>query len=628
MCGIAGRVTAGNVEPSFVKEMCDAVYHRGPDDDGYHVSGGVGLGMRRLAIIDVAAGKQPIYNEDRSVVVVYNGETYNFGELRQMLRSKGHTFRTETDTECIVHLYEEFGERCVEHMRGMFAFALWDDRRKRLLLARDRVGKKPLFYRITSEGIWFGSEVKSILVDPAFERRVDPVAMHHYLTYQYVPAPLSIFEGVQKLAPAHTLVYQEGEVTLRRYWQLSYRDKVSLTEAEAAERVEDSIREATDIRMISERPLGAFLSGGVDSSLVVSFMAEMSSQPVKTFTIGFNEAEWDERRYARLVANRYGTDHHELVVKPDIKELLWRMARHWDEPFADSSAVPSFCLAELTAGHVTVALNGDGADESFGGYSRYGLFERTARIAVPDFSRPLLIKGLNRLPLGVSQGKFARRARHMATTVLAPPADRYARMMSYFDNDQKSVLYTDAFRLMVGAHDSYRLIGDRFAASDATNILDQLLDVDVQTYLPGDLLVKMDIATMAHSLEGRSPFLDHHVMELAASLEAGLKRRGGTGKHILRVLGAKRLPREVLDRPKMGFGVPIGRWLQNELRDMTRDLLTDSVAVSRGYFDPASVRRMLDEHQAGIDHARRIWALLMLEIWHRTYVDTPVGATR
>jgi asparagine synthase (glutamine-hydrolysing) len=612
MCGIAGCVTGGKVEASLIKDMCDAVHHRGPDDEGYHVTENVGLGMRRLAIIDVASGRQPIYNEDRTIVVVYNGETYNFEELRRTLQRKGHLFRTDTDTECIVHLYEEYGERCVEHMRGMFAFALWDDRRKRLLLARDRIGKKPLFYRMTGEGIWFASEVKSLLVDPTFERRVDPVALHHYLTYQYVPAPWSIFEGLRKLPPAHTLVYEHGQATLRRYWRLSYREKLRVSEEEATQLVEESLREAVRLRLISERPLGAFLSGGVDSSLVVSMMAEMTS--VKTFTIGFDEAQWDERRFARQVAERYSTEHHELVVRPSITDLLWRMARHYDEPFADSSAVPSFCLAELAAAKVTVALNGDGADESFGGYLRYTLFERTRRLRVPDLVQPLLASALTALPRSA-----------LARALLAPAVERYPRMMSYFDSEQKRALYTDGFSDIVGAENSYDLITDLFETSDAEHVFDQLLDVDVQTYLPGDLLVKMDIATMAHSLEARSPFLDHRLMELAASLDVGLKRRAGKGKHILRVLGARRLPRAVLERPKMGFGVPIGRWLRNELRDMTWDLLTDPIAEGRGYFQMSSVRRLLDDHQAGIDHACRIWALLMFEIWHRTYVDSSVS---
>jgi len=384
MCGIAGYAGRNPPDAATLRRMCDALVHRGPDQDGYLLGDHVALGMRRLSIIGVESGRQPIYNEDRTIAVVYNGEVYNFAELRAELEGKGHRFATATDTECIVHLYEEHGERCVEHLRGMFAFALWDERRQRLVLARDRVGKKPLLYRATPDGIWFASELKALLLDETMPRAVDPLALHSYLTYGYVPAPQCIVAGVRKLPAAHTLSWHNGIAEERRYWRLQYEPKQKISEPEAVEAVRELIREATRIRLVSERPLGAFLSGGIDSSVVVAAMAEATSQPVKTFSIGFEDARYDERSFARLVADRFSTDHEELVVSPDIAELMPRLTWHYDEPFADSSAVPSFSLAEMARRHVVVALNGDGGDESFGGYDRYVAQRLAARIHVGE----------------------------------------------------------------------------------------------------------------------------------------------------------------------------------------------------------------------------------------------------
>lgn len=621
MCGIAGFVTRDAADMTVLRGMCDALYHRGPDDDGYLIDDGAALGMRRLAIIDLVSGRQPISNEDGTVSIVYNGETYNFPELRRELEKRGHRFSTNTDTECIVHLYEDHGEACVEHLRGMFAFALWDKRRRRLLLARDRVGKKPLFYRVTPRGIAFASELKALLQDPEFPREVDSVALHHYLTYQYVPAPWTIYKGVNKLPPAHTLSYRDGSVTLRRYWDLSYAEKVNLSEEEAAERLLAHVREATAIRLISDRPLGAFLSGGVDSSTVVGAMAEHMSEPVKTFSIGFEEERFDERRYARIVARHFSTDHHELVVRPSALELLPTLVWHYDEPFADSSAIPSYYVAQMARRHVIVALNGDGGDESLGGYDRYVALLLARRVRVPAPLRPLALAAVRALP-GSRPRSLPRRGKDFLAFALEAPETRYARLMSYFDNEQKGEVYTGAMREAVAGIDSYDLLAAAYRNSDAPDLLDATLDVDVQTYLPGDLLVKMDIATMAHSLEARSPFLDHKLMEFCASLPSRFKVRGRTGKYLLKKAALGWLPDEILTRGKMGFGVPMASWLRGELRDLARDALTDSTARGRGYFEPVAVERLLAEHQAGADHSPRIWALLMFELWHRMFVDS------
>lgn len=621
MCGIAGFVTDGEADADLLHSMCDSIRHRGPDDEGYFIDGGVGLGVRRLAIIDVKTGHQPIQNEDGTITVIFNGEIYNFPQLRSDLEAKGHRFATSTDTECIVHLYEEYADRCVEHMRGMFAFALWDARQQRLLLARDRVGKKPLYYRLTDRGIWFASELKALLQDPSLARELDLVALHHYLTFQYVPAPWSIYKGVRKLPPGHTASYRAPKFALDRYWRLKFADKLVLSEDEAAEQLKDRILDATRSRLISERPLGAFLSGGVDSSVVVAAMAETMSGPVKTFSVGFEDKNFDERYYARLVAERFGTDHHELIVRPNVLDVLGKLVWHYDEPFADSSAIPSYYVAEAARKSVTVVLNGDGGDESFAGYDRYVANLMASKLRIPGRLQPLIGRILKGLPDGRRPGSFYRRAKRFSTVLLEGPETRYAHMMSYFANYQKQTLYSPEMSRAVGDIDSYGLLRQAFSESDAPDLVDATLDVDVNTYLPGDLLAKMDIATMANSLEARSPLLDHKVMEFAAALPSHMKIRGRSGKYILKKAARDWLPKEILTRRKMGFGVPLATWLRGDLRDLTHDSLTDSTARSRGYFEPSAVNKLLAQHEGGIDHSPRIWALLWLELWHRTFID-------
>jgi asparagine synthase (glutamine-hydrolysing) len=621
MCGIAGSVSVGAPDAGLVHRMCEALIHRGPDGEGFHTDEHAALGMRRLAIIDVAGGDQPVYNEDRTVAAVLNGELYDFATLRDSLRRRGHRFTSEGDTECLVHLYEEYGDRLVDRLRGMFAFAIWDARKRRLLLARDRVGKKPLYWRSDGTSLVFGSELKALMQDPSMPREIDPVALHHYLTYQYVPAPWSILRDVRKLPPGHLLVWQEGRHTLHRYWRLDCTPRPVTDEREAAEELRDKLLDATRVRMVSERPLGAFLSGGLDSSAVVAAMARQTSGRVKTFSIGFDEQQFDERRYARRLAEWYGTDHHELVVRPSAIDVLPTLAWHFDEPFADSSAIPSFYVAKMSRERVTVVLNGDGGDEIFGGYRRYVAMARTHRISLPPAMRPRLERLGSLLTSRGTPQSPPWKAGRVLELLSHPLPRRYARMMSYFSPEQKFALYSDALREQLDGIDSYEIMDASFAASRADSQIGAIMDVDVNTYLPGDLLVKSDITTMANSIEARSPFLDQHLMEWAAGLPADLKIRSRTTKYLLKRAVADWLPPELINRPKMGFGVPLAAWLRTELRDLSSDLLTDHTARSRGLFRPAAVARLLREHDEGTDHSPRIWALIQFELWHRIFVD-------
>ncbi|MFI7217185.1 asparagine synthase (glutamine-hydrolyzing) [Micromonospora maritima] len=625
MCGIAGTVSLDRPDPELVRRMCDAIAHRGPDAAGLHVDEHAALGMRRLAIIDVAGGQQPVRNEDGSVVAVFNGELYNFAELRAELVGRGHRFGSQGDSECLVHLYEEHGDALVHELRGMFAFAIWDVRRQRLLLGRDRVGKKPLYWRADGADISFASEVKCLLQDPKLVRQVDLTALHHYLTYQYVPAPWSIYQGVRKLPPGHLLSWEDGRTEVRRYWRLDCTPHPVTDEREAAAELRERLLDAVRVRLVSERPLGAFLSGGVDSSAVVAAMARLTSAPVKTFSIGFTEARFDERAHARVVAQRYATDHHELVVTPSCVDLLPTLTWHFDEPFADSSAIPSFLVAQLTRQHVTVALNGDGGDECFGGYQRYALMQ--ALNTVPGWMTPRALQGIgDGLVRRTTAGTRPRALGRVLQLLGQPPLARYGALTSIFPPAQQLDLYTDDLREQLTGVDPWSLLAEAYDASGATDPVGRLIDADVNTYLPGDLLVKVDISTMANSLEARSPFLDHHLMEWAAHLPTRLKVRRGRTKHLLKQAMEPWLPAQLIDRPKMGFAVPLGHWLRGELRDLAWSVLTDGTARSRGLFRPQAVTDLLERHAGGDDESHRIWTLLQFELWHRHWLDE--AATR
>jgi asparagine synthase (glutamine-hydrolysing) len=609
--------------------MCAALAHRGPDARGLFLNQQVGLGIQRLRVVDLLTGDQPIANEDGSIVVVLNGEIYNFEELRAHLLRRGHTFKTRADTEVIVHLYEDHGASCVERLHGMFAFGLWDAKRQQLLLARDRVGKKPLFYSLRNGEVSFASELRALIEDREIPRELDAAALDSYLAYGYVPAPQSIFKAVAKLPPAHTLLLRDGRATLERYWHLDYSHKLQVKDPrELHEPIRQAIRDATRRRLVADVPLGAFLSGGIDSSAVVAAMSEVGGGPVKTFSIGFEQAGFDERHHARQVADLFGTEHHEDVVRPDAISLAPTIARHYGEPFADASAIPCFYLAEVTRRHVTVALTGDGGDECFGGYTRYvqqRLASRLGRLPAP--LRRAVAAAANQSQRGEITS-IANRLRRLAQSLPLAPPERYASYLSNFDEGQRASLYTEDFRARVGESAARAVIAEPWSAASGREIVDVMLEVDTTTYLPGDLITKIDIATMAHSLEARSPLLDHELMELAASIPAELKVRRWHKKWILREALRGWLPSEILDRPKQGFQVPIDHWFGKELGAYAREVLLDPLSLARGYFRPDAVHNVLERQSVGTyADAQQMWSLLMMELWHREVLDGDIPPT-
>ncbi len=640
MCGIGGKLyfdPARPVEREVLERMNVVQAHRGPDDAGIYCQGSVGLAHRRLCIIDLSpAGHQPMANEDGTLWIVFNGEIYNFQELRPDLVRRGHRFRSRTDTEVILHLYEEYGVDCLRFLRGMFAFAIWDAPRQQFFLARDRLGVKPLAYQCDAEAFRFASEVKAILQDPSVEVRPDPAGISRYLTYGVVPAPGSAFQGVQKLPPAHYLICRlsaaaqagDGRVEVVRYWRLRRDRKRERPEGEWCQEILARLEEAVRLRLISDVPLGAFLSGGMDSSAVVAMMRRVSGGPVKTFSIGFDQPEYDELRYARLVAQRFGTEHHELMVRPDAMDILPRLAWHYDEPFGDSSAVPTYYVAQMTRQHVTVALNGDAGDENFGGYDRYvatrlaTAFDHALAWPGGDLFRRAIRMGLRLWPQRGRRRNPLSRSRRFLEGMTELPERRYARWLCPFSDGQPEDLLSPEFRAAVGEDDPLEVLLAAYRESDAPDLVDATLGVDAALYLPADLLVKVDIASMAHALEARSPFLDHEFMEFAATIPATLKVRGRATKIILRRALSGLLPEETLHRPKMGFGVPIDHWLRHELRDLVHETLLGPRCLHRGYVRREVVQRLMDEHARGAaGWHEQLWTLLMLELWHRTYVD-------
>jgi asparagine synthase (glutamine-hydrolysing) len=625
MCGIAGIVRAdeARVDRHLLEQMNEAIRHRGPDDDGFYFGDGVGLAMRRLAIIDLKTGQQPIHNRDRTKWLVFNGEIYNYRELRAKLEALGHQFYTNSDTEAVIAAYDQYGTECPTHLRGMFAFAIWDEREKSLFLARDRVGKKPLLYAQTPSQLMFASEFSALVLHPDVSRDVDYEAIHHYLSYICVPAPLTAYRAIRKLEPGHWLLWRNGEIKSERYWQLDFSHKLSIDETEAGERAIELLREAVRIRLMSEVPLGAFLSGGIDSSAVVALMAQESSEPVKTFSIGFEEQDFSELHHARRVAEQVGAEHHEFIVRPDAMEILPMLVEHYGEPFADSSAIPSYYVSRETRRYVTVALNGDGGDECFAGYERYAAMNLAQTYAaLPNVLRKGVIGNVaNALPVGSRTNPFSKAKRFVAAASLSP-IERYLRWISAFDEDFKQRLYTDDFRAETAHFSTAGIIAPWFAKANGAGIVDAALLTDTMTYLPNDLLVKMDIASMSVSLEARSPFLDHHLMEFAASLPEKLKLRRLTTKYLLKRVLKQLVPSENLTRKKMGFGVPIGYWFRGVMQPFLRATLLSDKALSRGLFKPECVRQVIDEHVEGkLDHSHRLWSLLMLELWFERFID-------
>ena len=604
MCGIAGivRNDRSDVDQALLARMCAAIRHRGPDDDGFYVNGPVGLGMRRLAIIDLKSGQQPIHNQDRTAWIVFNGEIYNYRELRDKLEKLGHTFYTNSDTEAIIHAYDRYGADCPKHLRGMFAFAIWDERTQELFLARDRVGKKPLLYAQVNGQFIFGSEFSALLQHPDIGKDIDAEALDHYLSFMCVPAPLTAYRAIRKLEPGHSLRWRKGEIKIERYWQPDFSKKIDISEQEAGERAIEILRDAVKVRLMSEVPLGAFLSGGIDSSAVVALMSEESSEPVKTFSIGFEEQDFSELHHARRVAEHVGADHHEFIVRPDALEVLPILVEHYGEPYADSSAIPTYYVARETRKHVTVALNGDGGDESFAGYERYAamrLAERYHRI--PAVLRDTVMRhAIALIPSSETKRGRVRDVKRFIQAASLPKVERYLRWVSVFDVWGEAGFVFRGFPAANESVSAASMLDPWFARANGSGIVDAALLTDIMTYLPNDLLVKVDIATMAVSLEARSPFLDHHVMEFAASLPEKFKLRGLTTKYLLKRMLKKLLPAENLDRRKMGFGVPIGHWFRGKLQPFLRETLLAEAALKRGLFQAGS-----SQTTGGAAHARR-----------------------
>jgi len=640
MCGIAGKVYFDrdrSVSDWELRSMAATMIHRGPDGEGIWASKNVGLAHRRLAIIDLrdVAG-QPMSNEDGTVWITFNGEIYNFQELRPDLEAKGHRFRTRSDTEVILHAYEEYGHGCLDRLRGMFAFAIWDDRSKVLFLARDRVGKKPLFYYAGKDRFLFGSEIKALLTDDGVPREADPTAIDNFLALGYVPGPRTAFVGINKLPAGHWMEVRDGVVETNRYWRLRYSPKRRISVDEAVEEFRWRFAEAVRLRLVSDVPLGVFLSGGVDSGAVVATMAQELGRTVQTFSVGFKDEAFDERPFARQVAERYGTAHTELVVEAPVADILPRLIWNYDEPFGDTSAIPSYAIAALTRQYVTVVLNGDGGDENFAGYEWYAkdLFVRRGEV-LPLWLRQWLASRGKALLRAEKHHPLVRKIAQVARLLALSPACRYAYWMEHLSPEARQDLYSPAFGATVAESDPEGLFADAFVRSGSDEWIDMMLDADVNLFLPEDLLVKVDRATMAHSLEARSPFLDHIFMEFVASLPSELKISAKQQKYLLKTTLRDMLPESILKRPKMGFCVPLGRWFREELREMAHDVLLAPRATQRNYFRPQAVAKLLDAHCRGeADNAKYLWDLLVLELWHRIFIDSrnlaaprSVGAT-
>lgn len=626
MCGLVGFVSDNELFEEYSNTLPHAIEllaHRGPDADGMWVSSPCGLGSTRLAIVDLSAtGNQPMTDESGEVCIAYNGEIYNFRKLREDLQAKGHRFRSGTDTEVILRLYKEYGDACVHYLRGMFAFAIWDSRNQRLLLGRDIMGEKPLYYYHDSNKFLFGSEIKAILKFPHVPKIVNQDAVPHYLVHGYVPAPETFFKGIHELPPGHILILEQGQIAIKQYWDIPHGVDVpiGISEHETSARLLELLSEAVRSRLMSDVPLGAFLSGGVDSSAIVALMTRFTDAPVKTFSIGFaGDQSFDELDHARFVARTFETDHHEFVVKPDAIELLPQLVRHYDQPFADSSALPTFLVSQLTREYVTVALTGDGGDELFAGYDRF----IAAQVAERYRRAPKAIQsGLTRfaamLPESTSYGGFTKRIRRFVEHAASPLPQRYLGWVGVFQDEY--------LREILRGYDPTsgpgRRFEEQFESVQTSDLLSQLLYVNSKTYLPGDLLVKVDRMSMAHSLETRAPLLDQELVEFAATIPSNMKIRRLTSKHIFKEALKGVIPQQILKRKKHGFGVPVGKWFRGELYEYSTEVLLSSQATQRGYFQIPALRRLLSEHQSGRrDHGQRLWALLTFELWHRLYID-------
>lgn len=633
MCGIGGILYHDRervVQKVLIERMNHILRHRGPDDSGVMVKGRVGLGQARLSIIDLSPlGHQPMCNEDGTVWITFNGEIYNFPELREELLRKGHKFNSKTDTETVIHLWEELGPACLKSLQGMFAFALWDERQQLLFLARDRMGKKPLFYADLADRFLFGSEVKAILQDEDLEVTPNPEALHYYLTYQSVPSPYSAFKGIKKLPAAHYLTVKDGVVDVQRYWYLSYKEKRNMVGETALrdlqEEIIDRLREAIRIRLMSDVPLGAFLSGGIDSSIVVALMAGLMDKPVKTFSIGFKEDDYNELPYARKIAEQYQTDHHEFIVTPDAKAILPELVWYHNEPFADSSAIPTYYVSKLARQFVTVVLTGDAGDENFAGYSRYQLVHNSTQGVLNSRNLLRLLKSIPDLKF-FNQSKQSGIKNLQRLINLTPQKLLYYQNITHFSEYYQRQLYSPAFLEQQAGNSAVDIMLNKYQQSDARDFLDATMFVDLNFYLPDTLMTKSDIGGMTHSLEARMPMLDHQFVEFAATIPSELKLKDGKiSKYIFKKAVEPYLPQEVIYRKKMGFGVPIDHWFRNDLKDMAYDVLLSQRAIERGYFRKDYIQSLLDRHQSGENWQYLIWNLLMLEMWHLMFIDHAIS---
>jgi asparagine synthase (glutamine-hydrolysing) len=628
MCGICGKLIYKDTIPlpDSIRASCNTIVHRGPDDEGIYTGPHIGLGQRRLSIIDLAPGAcPPLTNEDSTVWIVFNGEIYNFQELRKQLQKRGHRFATKSDTEVIIHLYEDEGVACLQKLRGMFAFALWDKRREILFCARDRMGKKPFCYTVTPQSFVFGSEIKAITADPDISVSPDYHAIEQYLTYQFVPSPLTAFKGIKRLRPGEYLTCDlKGKVKTQPYWEPPLPRKTSASQEEIEAELLQRLRESVRLRMISDVPLGAFLSGGIDSATIVALMAQESAHPVKTFSIGFEEEAFNELPYARLLAERYGTEHHELIVKPNAAEVLPLLVRHYNEPFADSSALPTYYVSKMTRQHVTVALSGDGGDESFAGYDNYAaILDWNKSDVWPLWLRRMLAKGGRGLLSSFPHNNNAARLRRgLAMFGAENVKARRLQFGTTLKPEEKRLAYTPFFRDLISKQP---VPEDPLAAypwEDGMDAMDWLMRHDQNFYLPDCLMVKTDIASMANSLEVRSPFLDHEFVEFAATIPSRLKRDAKGGKVILKRAVKGLLPSEILNKPKSGFGLPIAKWFRNDLAPMLKETLLDETSKQRGLFEPKFLKKIVYEHIEGRrDWSNRLWAFLFLELWFREFIN-------
>jgi asparagine synthase (glutamine-hydrolysing) len=626
MCGIVGKYNFGNsnaVDEDLIRKMCSQIIHRGPDDEGIYVKDNIGLGMRRLSIIDLGGGHQPIYNEDKTVVIVFNGEAYNFLELREMLEKKGHQFYTQTDTEVLVHAYEEYGIDFIKKIRGMFAFALWDEGKKRLILARDRMGKKPLYYLEKNRILWFCSEIKSILLDPLIERKVDLQSLDFYLAFNYIPSPRTIFQDIKKLPPATMLISENGKIRAERYWSLDNSIKNSMDENEYSDHLYELLNESVKMRLISDVPLGAFLSGGIDSSIIVGLMAKNSTRPVKTFSIGFTEEEFSELEYARMVAKHFSTDHHEYIVTSDVKDLIPKLVWYFNEPVGDSSAIPTYYVSKMTRQSVTVALSGDGGDELFAGYGKYPKIQRILTknslngLLRSAMSRFIINQDLSFLPMD----SLFRRVQRSLGYRLSTPKERDLMWITHFNNTLKGHLYSREIRGIIEKEQTRKYYFSRANESPNKDVFSQILFVDLTSYLPEDLLIKVDIASMANSLEVRSPFLDHKFVEFAATIPNSLKLRNSESKYILKKAFSKLLPKEIIEREKMGFSIPINKWFRQDLRPLAYETLLNNNYEIKALFNRKFIKYMLDSHSSGMtNYGGGLWLLVNFVLWHEMFI--------